>query len=188
MREPSYDVDAVRKQAAEHFNGTDGFRNGDRKNAYECESCGSYIITVDREPGVTPFMVSCGNCKAMAKSKFYRVVDSLIPTHEWFRPETIDGLTQWSADHVGNGGLLLRKIGGGDSKEGWHEPASKEKLIEEWEGRLIALEHVEKIRAIERQQLEILRKMAEPSPIKREDYPSRQTFRAAQTAHRKGRA
>lgn len=109
----------IRAEAAAHYNGTDGFDNSSRKNAYVCENCTSYIVTVDREPGVTPFMVICGNCEMQATSKFYRVHSDLIATHEWYRPDTLDGLSPWELDHVEKGGLLLRKIGGGHMSIGW---------------------------------------------------------------------
>ena len=184
----SYDAEAVRRTAAEHYNGSKGFDNQARKNAYECDECSSYIVTVDREPGVTPFMVGCGNCEGKAKSKFYRIAEWMEPTHEWFRPETLDGLSPWSIDHVKNGGLMLRQIGGGDAQTGWLKPE---------EGLAAAVDAVksQKLADLERElaeidarQEEILRKMAEPSPIKRENYPSRQAYRHALTQHRKGRA
>jgi hypothetical protein len=110
------------RAAAEAYNGEagEGFKNDGRKNAYVCEDCGSSIITVDRGPGFTPFLISCGNCKGMAQSKMYRVVDWLEPTHEWHRPESVDGLNAASIEHVRKGGLILRPIPG--SAGGWVRP------------------------------------------------------------------
>ncbi|RIV87472.1 hypothetical protein [Aurantiacibacter zhengii] len=183
----SYDIEAVRQRAREHYNGADGFENAKRKNAYQCDDCASFIVTVDREPGVTPFMVGCGNCDAMAKSKFYRVAGWMEPTHEWYRPDTLDGLSEWSAEHVKKGGLMLRQIGGGDAKAGWQSP--EDGLSSAFETvksqRLAELQR--ELAEIDAQKEAILRKLAEPSPIKREDYPSRQAYRHAQTQHRKGR-
>lgn len=54
-------IEEIRAKAAQYHNGSEGFDNNARKNAYECDGCGSYIVTVDREPGVTPDMdAECG--------------------------------------------------------------------------------------------------------------------------------
>lgn len=100
-----------RQIAEKHNRDGDGFKNVGRKNAYECKKCGSYIITIDRDPGVTPFMIKCENCGDMAKSKFYRVQNWLEPTHEWYRPTTLAGVDPKYYDHLGRGGLILRPIG-----------------------------------------------------------------------------
>lgn len=100
------------RQRAEEHNGSGGggFKNANRKNAYECPDCGYYIVTIDRDPGVTPFMKRCGNCGGMAQSKMYRVSDWLEPTHEWYRPASLAGVPESAYDHIENGGLLLRPI------------------------------------------------------------------------------
>lgn len=183
-----YDPDKVRAEVAA-WQEDGGFK--EKKNAYQCEECASWIVTIDREQGVTPFMVGCGECGAMAQSKMYRVSGSMEPTHEWFRPETLDGLSQWTADHVRKGGLLLRRIGGGDAKEGWQKKKALTKLVES---------NHEKLRAammdqLEREQREIelavntkfIRKRRAPGSPRREDYPSRQAYRHACTLQRKGR-
>jgi hypothetical protein len=116
-------LDQIRAKAAEHFNGKDGFANAERLNAYECDGeksfregvpdkdgCGHYIVTIDREPGVTPFIVRCGNCGMSARSKGYKVASYLTPTHEWYRPDCLRELTEWELEHVKKGGLLLRPI------------------------------------------------------------------------------
>ncbi|MFY9349110.1 MAG: hypothetical protein WBL20_08115 [Sphingobium sp.] len=105
-------IEQGRKLAEEYNRDGSGFSNDGRKNAYECEACGSYIITVDRAPGVTPFLVKCGSCGAMAQSKFYRVRAWLSPTHEWYRPETLDGIDPAYHEHLSKGGLILRPIPG----------------------------------------------------------------------------
>ena len=107
-----------RQIAEQHNRDGEGFKNVGRKNAYECESCGSYIVTIDRDPGVTPFMVKCENCGAMAKSKFYRVQEYLSPTHEWYRPDSLAGIGTGYYDHLERGGLILRAIDG----KGWCRP------------------------------------------------------------------
>lgn len=84
-----------------------------RINAYTCEA-GHQLVTVDRQNGVTPFIIGCrrSGCKEPASSSFYRVGQDLTPTYEWYRPsfreyETLDAYAQ---GHVRNGGLLLREI------------------------------------------------------------------------------
>lgn len=89
-----------------------GFDNTGKMNAYECEDCRAYIVTIDRNPGVTPFMTKCGICGGMATSKMYRVADWLEPTHEWYRPRTLDGISPSVYDHLSRGGLILRPIAG----------------------------------------------------------------------------
>lgn len=104
-----------RKKAEEYFGeGGEGFQNLGRRNAYECKNpaCRRYIITIDRAPGVTPFIVRCRKCNNEAYSKMYRVQEHLTPTHEWYRPETLDGIDKALHDHISKGGLILRAIPG----------------------------------------------------------------------------
>ncbi|OYX62712.1 MAG: hypothetical protein B7Y88_13745 [Sphingomonadales bacterium 32-64-17] len=190
-----YDPQVVRQQMAE-WQPSGGFTQ--RKNAYECEECGSWICTIDREQGVTPFMVGCGSCGAMAKSKFYRVSELLAETHEWYRPETLEGLSDWSADHVRRGGLLLRRIGGGDAKEGWRTDSAIEE-VDRHRAEMMALYKRKKAELMLEQEEREMRKIRdavkvskivkrEPIiPLKREDYPSRQAYRHAVSQYRKGR-
>jgi hypothetical protein len=89
-----------------------------RKNAYECDGegalnaskaksgCGAFIVTLDRDAGVTPFMLKCGRCGAYAHSKFYRVAEWLKPTHEWYRPDSLDGIDAAYHEHLSKGGLM----------------------------------------------------------------------------------
>ena len=107
-----------------HSKAGGGFENEGRLNAYECDGerayaevpakpgCGAFIVTIDRHPGVTPFIVKCGHCGQMAHSKAYRVQAYLNPTHEWYRPETLDGIDECYFDHLSRGGLILRAIPG----------------------------------------------------------------------------
>lgn len=97
--------------------GGSGFQNDGRMNAYVCDDCDRFIVTVDREPGVTPFTVShkhaapdCG--KGWLTSKMYRVADHLQPTHEFYRPDSLGGFDRNTAEHLRKGGLLLRAIPG----------------------------------------------------------------------------
>lgn len=121
----------IRTEATEHFNGQDGFANANRLNVYECDGersfrkgapdrpgCRHFIVTIDREPGVTPFIVRCGNCGMSARSKGYNVADWLTPTHEWYRPDSLEGLEGWDLEHVKKGGLLLSPIGDAE----WRTP------------------------------------------------------------------
>lgn len=107
------DILTTGREMAERYNRKgEGFDNIGKKNAYECEDCRAYIVTIDRAPGVTPLMTKCGNCSGMATSKMYRVSDRLTPTHEWYRPETLDGIPVGYHDHLSQGGLILREIDG----------------------------------------------------------------------------
>lgn len=100
-----------------------------RINVYVCEY-GCHNVTVDVDEGVTPFFIKClrkstpdrpiqkkyldenGECIGIARSTFYpsgpkppHIPD---PTHEWYRPESLDGLSKDEKEHVDQGGLLLR--------------------------------------------------------------------------------
>lgn len=116
-RDPA--IVAVAERAAEHFNGEKGHDNTGKRNVYICEDsgikkdgrgCGRATVTIDREPGVTPFMSTCPHCGGGMVSRMYRVPQDLIPTVEWYRPDTLDGLSPWTVDHVMNGGLISRWI------------------------------------------------------------------------------
>lgn len=115
--------------ASAHFNGPDGFPNAGKVNLYVCEGdpaspalpglpsrpakpgCGRFTVTVDREPGVTPFMIRCPFCKATATSNFYRVPQNWPADHEWYRPDQFEpDDSEWTREHVLKGGLMLRKI------------------------------------------------------------------------------
>lgn len=79
----------------------------DEKNAYYCEACKGYIVTINKDDGVTPFMIGCrvlgepddpaNTCKGMMKSMFYPKEPwpekdgfgneiPTEPTHEWYKP------------------------------------------------------------------------------------------------------
>lgn len=96
--------------------------------------CGHWIVTIDREAGVTPMFVRCGHCGGTASSRMYRVGEGLEPTHEWFRPKFAAELPQGYsvgsvADHLSNGGLLLRPIG----EDRWLEPTPETRAFVEQE-------------------------------------------------------
>lgn len=104
----------------------DGFAG--RLNQYVCRTCGHTLTTVDLVNGVTPFLIGCygnGPCvgtssirsksgRDLAESKFYcNIPEDAEPTHEWYRPQTLDSLTEAERQHVAGGGLLLRPISPG---------------------------------------------------------------------------
>lgn len=99
-----------------------------KKNAYECEKCGRFLITIDRDHGTTPFMTTCqrDGCDGVARSKLYRFGQTFIPTHEWYEPDIAEYLTldETTQEHVRTFGLILRPIEPYEdwrSKYGTHE-------------------------------------------------------------------
>ena len=105
-----------------------------RCNAYWCDSCHGYIVTVDRDEGVTPMFLACrvkgdprapGNpCAGQMRSMMYPkqpwpATDGYgnaiptTPTWEWYAPDAAEraALDDASLEHVEKGGLLLRQIG-----------------------------------------------------------------------------
>lgn len=80
-------------------------------NIYECSN-GHKIVTIDRVQGVTPMTMQCRaeGCTCWSKSKWYAVDQTLTPTHEWYSPASLEGLSRPEAEHVRKGGLLIRKI------------------------------------------------------------------------------
>jgi hypothetical protein len=100
--------------------------------------CGHWIVTIDRAAGVTPMFVQCGNCGGTATSRMYKVEDGLKPTHEWFRPKSAKELPKRYtlasvADHLRNGGLLLRPIG----KDKWLKPTPETRAFIEREQAML---------------------------------------------------
>lgn len=94
-----------------------------RKNIYQCKQCLGLVCTVDRDAGVTPFMIDCRatpDCTGMMTSSFYVAHPMLIATFEWYRPGAGDPAMAKPAvrEHVNHGGLLLRPIARGDDKGG----------------------------------------------------------------------
>lgn len=105
-----------------------------RKNAYWCEDCHGYIVTVDIDEGVTPMFLACrvkgepnapGNdCKGTSRSMMYPAEPwpekdgfghpiPTEPTWEWYAPglDEANALSRDAFEHVQKGGLLLRRIG-----------------------------------------------------------------------------
>jgi len=90
-----------------------------RMNLYTCNTCRGEVVTIDTDEGVTPFMISCratSGCKGVMQSNFYHCDPSRVAQFEWYRPETIKGLDQWTQEHVKKGGLLLRPTPGINSE------------------------------------------------------------------------
>lgn len=115
--------------AEKHYAEGGGFAG--KKNAYECDECHAWIVTIDRDPGVTPFGIGCGNCGGgMAYSKFYRVAAWLTPSHEWYRPETLDGIDPVYHEHLRKGGIILRPIPGTSGRWSTREPAPSDAMLE----------------------------------------------------------
>lgn len=89
----------------------------ERRNIYVCSVCKGHVITRDRDYGVTPFMIGCkatAGCTGHMQSSMYRVFDQTVAAEfEWYRPDTLDGLSDGEATHVKMGGLLLRRISHG---------------------------------------------------------------------------
>lgn len=84
-------------------------------NKYVCAKCGQPTITVDRDEGVTPFMLGCRatpGCDGMGTSSMYRTDQSQRPTHEWYMPEEAEWrrLSKEMREHVKRGGLCIRRI------------------------------------------------------------------------------
>lgn len=108
-----------------------------KRNGYTCRSCGWRIVTVNRDAGVTPFMLGCANdvpsdedrekakaagqafgskgCGAFMESHFYRIPQDAEPSHEWYSPDAKERKRMRhkgdpNFEHVERGGLLLRRI------------------------------------------------------------------------------
>lgn len=109
--------------------GPGDFDGKGRLNAWECEECGAYIVSRDRDAGVTPYILRCKDetvgeglgCGAEMTSKFYRLArrDDWPVSHEWIRPKTKEKLADALerddeyknySDYLRRGGLHLARI------------------------------------------------------------------------------
>ena len=100
-----------------------------RENVYTCQACGGTVVTVDRDTGTTPFMISHSEvagsgCNGPMYSAFYpkgpRPPHIGAPTHEWYAPTKAELKAECAShdrytrdairQHVEMGGLLLRPI------------------------------------------------------------------------------
>lgn len=82
-----------------------------RINQYTCSSCGGVITTIDRNEGVTPWMLTCRateGCGGTMRSHGYTVDTSLKPDHEWYTPAKLPKGEM--REYVQMGGLLIRRI------------------------------------------------------------------------------
>lgn len=84
-------------------------------NQYTCMTCGGVITTVDIHQGVTPSMLVCRatlGCEGSMNSHYYRVDQSLTPTHEWYMPDEreMKRLSPGMRQHVESGGLKIRPV------------------------------------------------------------------------------
>lgn len=121
-------ADKIRQDLAGRFVG--------RENVYQCSKCRAEMVTIDRDAGVTPFITMCrvDGCGDLAHSRMYRVDQSLVATHEWYRPDDAE-MTGYRLEierhpvteaahrraanissHVAAGGLLLREIANLESR------------------------------------------------------------------------
>lgn len=87
-----------------------------RRNTYVCDKNGHSVVTIDRDPGVTPMFILCPHCSGRGVSKFYNGgIPGVDPSHEWYRPTLKQCLKMCNKnegllDHVLKGGLVLREI------------------------------------------------------------------------------
>lgn len=89
-------------------------------NVYICPVCHGNTVTIDRDEGVTPFLLDCrasgetGKCKGMAQSSFYQAFHPMPePAWEWYKPTDPVELSKMSKAmliHVAQGGLQIRRI------------------------------------------------------------------------------
>lgn len=91
-------------------------------NRYTCQTCGGHTITVDRDEGVTPFMLLCRatkDCGGHMYSSFYRDVEG-VPTYEWRKPTPTEyaAMSPAMRDHVDLGGLDIHPIEQPSSRTG----------------------------------------------------------------------
>lgn len=98
--------------------------NVGKKNRYVCQRCGHNVVTVDKDEGVTPFMLShreVGSlCPGIMQSNFYKTEATAVATFEWFKPTVKqvralykhkgDGAVESMVEHVQKGGLIVRAI------------------------------------------------------------------------------
>ena len=87
----------------------------ERRNAYFCKVCKHTTITVDVDNGITPMFILCPHCGCSATSFMYQLPGALHigveAEFEWYKPDEKQTLmlSKGEAEHVFNGGLLMRK-------------------------------------------------------------------------------
>ena len=102
------------------------------RNAYYCDACRGYVVTIDLDGGVTPMFLACrvagepgdaNPCDGTMSSMMYPPLPwpdtdangtpiPTEPTWEWYRPEKTEltAMSPNTIEHVANGGLLLRRV------------------------------------------------------------------------------
>lgn len=109
------------RPGAHHYRGQAAFTG--RENVYTCEDCRGWIVTIDRDPGVTPMFLGCrvpqpttseppcqGRMVSAGYPKGPKPPQYGPATWEWFRPDTVKGMEPAMARHIMDGGLELRPI------------------------------------------------------------------------------
>ena len=91
-----------------------------RLNRYTCSKCAGAIVTIDRDEGVTPFMLQCRatqGCRGSMYSSFYRGVDG-APTYEWRKatPAEYAKASPGMREHFDNGGLDIHALTVGEKQ------------------------------------------------------------------------
>jgi hypothetical protein len=82
-----------------------------RINTYTCKTCRNHIVTEDVNVGTTPMMLACRatpGCSGSMLSGMYKVDQTLVPTHEWYKPAKLPK-EPGMREHVKMGGLMLRE-------------------------------------------------------------------------------
>src|SRR5215475_4733819 len=84
-------------------------------NCYICQKCGGSIVTIDREGGVTPSILSClasKGCDGIMQSSFYMADQNLTPDYEWRRPTKGEYLRMRAPvrEYIERGGLDLYPV------------------------------------------------------------------------------
>lgn len=105
-------------------------------NVYICKD-NHQTVTIDRDEGVTPFIIRCQTCILSAKSSGYKCDQNQIPILEWIKPENdkhlreivqaiaeadpmytmpneIEQLYKLYKDHCDKGSLISRRIEPGE--------------------------------------------------------------------------
>lgn len=85
-----------------------------KKNRYTCDTCCGQIITIDRDEGVTPFMLECRadrHCNGFMESSMYRHVTG-EPTFEWRKAtaEEYAAASDGMRHHFDQGGLDIHPV------------------------------------------------------------------------------
>lgn len=101
-----------------------------KKNAYFCDKCLNYIVTIDIDVGVTPMFLACRateDCPGTMVSMMYpdepwperdpggREIPT-EPNFEWFKPSLKNARRRGPEmyDHVRRGGLDIRPVAARD--------------------------------------------------------------------------